>query len=54
MFELGVIQEFSYAEIARVVGIPVGTVKSRMFHAVRKLRVALGPADSASGGGAEA
>ena len=38
VFELGVLQELSYAEIAEVLSIPVGTVKSRMFHAVRRLR----------------
>jgi RNA polymerase sigma-70 factor (ECF subfamily) len=42
VFELGAIQELSYAEIAGLLGIPVGTVKSRMFHALRKLRDALG------------
>lgn len=42
VFELGVIQELSYAEIAAELEIPVGTVKSRMFHAVRRLREALG------------
>ena len=31
----------SYAQIAEVLGIPVGTVKSRVFHAVRKLRAEL-------------
>jgi len=38
VFELGVLQEVSYAEIAQLLEIPEGTVKSRMFHAVRKLR----------------
>jgi len=28
----------SYGEIAKIVGCPVGTVKTRMFHARRKLR----------------
>lgn len=42
VFELGVFQERPYAEIAEVLGIPVGTVKSRMFHAVRRLRELLG------------
>jgi len=31
----------NYAEIGAVLGIPVGTVKSRMFHAMRKLRETL-------------
>jgi RNA polymerase sigma-70 factor, ECF subfamily len=30
------------ATIAEVVGVPVGTVKSRLFHATRNLRTALG------------
>ena len=42
VFELGVVQELSYAEISAVLEIPTGTVKSRMFHAVRRLREALG------------
>lgn len=42
VFELGVIQELPYAEVAAALGIPVGTVKSRMFHALRSLREALG------------
>jgi DNA-directed RNA polymerase specialized sigma24 family protein len=33
------------AAIAEVVGVPLGTVKSRLFHATRILRTALG-ADS--------
>lgn len=41
VFELGAIQELDYAEISGILSIPVGTVKSRMFHAVRKLRAAL-------------
>jgi RNA polymerase sigma-70 factor (ECF subfamily) len=38
VFELGVIQELPYPEISAALGIPVGTVKSRMFHALRALR----------------
>lgn len=41
VFELGVVQELPYQEIGDVLDVPVGTVKSRMFHAVRKLRDAL-------------
>ena len=36
--ELGVFQELPYAEIAEILGIPLGTVKSRMFNALRKLK----------------
>ena len=42
VFELGAMQELSYQEVGELLGIPVGTVKSRMFHAVRRLREALG------------
>ncbi|HYC77040.1 MAG TPA: sigma-70 family RNA polymerase sigma factor [Planctomycetota bacterium] len=38
VFVLGAMQERDYAEVARTLDIPVGTVKSRMFHAVRRLR----------------
>jgi len=38
VFELGVVEGLAYPEIARLLDVPVGTVKSRMFHAVRKLR----------------
>lgn len=38
VFELGVVQELPYHEIAALLAIPEGTVKSRMFHAVHKLR----------------
>ncbi len=41
VFELAVVQELPYAQIAEVLGIPVGTVKSRVFHAVRRLRAVL-------------
>ena len=36
--ELGVFQDLPYAEIAEILGIPVGTVKSRMSNALKKLK----------------
>ena len=36
--ELGVYQELPYAEVSKILGIPVGTVKSRMFNALAKLK----------------
>ncbi len=36
--ELTYFQELSYREIAEIVGCPVNTVKTRMFHARRRLR----------------
>jgi len=39
VFELGVLQELPYADISEALDIPVGTVKSRMFYAVRRLRL---------------
>jgi len=41
VFELAVVQRLPYPEIAGVLDIPVGTVKSRVFNAVRALRSAL-------------
>lgn len=40
--ELTYVHECSYEEIAAIVGCPVNTVKTRMFHARAKLRRALG------------
>ncbi len=36
--ELGVFQDLPYAEVSKILGIPEGTVKSRMFNALRKLK----------------
>ena len=38
VIELGVFQELPYAEVGDVLGIPVGTVKSRMSNALKKLK----------------
>ena len=38
MIELGVFQDLPYAEVAEVLGIPVGTVKSRMHNALKELK----------------
>ena len=35
---LGMVQELPYQEVAEILGIPVGTVKSRMFNALKLLR----------------
>lgn len=39
---LSELQGFKYADIAGILGIPLGTVKSRMFSALRRLRDKLG------------
>ena len=36
--ELGVFQDLPYAEISEILSIPVGTVKSRMSNALKKLK----------------
>ncbi len=38
VFELAIYQELPYAEVAEVLGIPVGTVKSRMHNSVKALK----------------
>ena len=38
VIELGVFQDLPYAEVAEVLGIPVGTVKSRMHNALKELK----------------
>ena len=42
VFVLAAYEEMPYAEIGEVLGIPEGTVKSRMWSAVRALRASLG------------
>ncbi len=36
--ELGVFQDMPYSEVSRILEIPVGTVKSRMSNAIKKLK----------------
>lgn len=38
-------QELSYEEIAHVLGVPVGTVRSRLHHAVARLKQILNPSE---------
>ncbi|MCS7311538.1 MAG: sigma-70 family RNA polymerase sigma factor [Acidobacteria bacterium] len=41
--ELRVMHELSVEEVARIMGIPEGTVKSRLYYAVKRLRELLWP-----------
>lgn len=38
---MSIYQGFKYREIADILGVPLGTVKTRMFHAMRRLRETL-------------
>ena len=38
VIEFGVFQDLPYAEVGAILGIPVGTVKSRMSNALKKLK----------------
>lgn len=48
VFELAIYQEMPYGEIGEVLGIPVGTVKSRMHNSVKALKEILGRGDAAA------
>ena len=50
VFELAVYQERPYGEISELLGIPVGTVKSRMHNAVAALKQMLGSGEAGSEG----
>jgi RNA polymerase sigma-70 factor (ECF subfamily) len=41
VLELAYIRQFTHSEIARALGIPLGTVKTRLYQALRKLRAML-------------
>ncbi len=41
VFTLGHLEKVPYEQVATILNIPVGTVKSRMFHAIRRLRTLL-------------
>jgi RNA polymerase sigma-70 factor (ECF subfamily) len=43
VFELGEVQGLRYRDVAEILDIPVGTVKSRMHAAVQRIREALAP-----------
>ena len=55
VFELAVYQERPYSEVSELLGIPVGTVKSRMHNAVRALKEMLssGRSDDQDAAGSE-
>ncbi|MDP6962793.1 MAG: RNA polymerase sigma factor [Planctomycetota bacterium] len=38
LIELAVLQQLSYADVSDILEIPVGTVKSRVFYALRRMR----------------
>ncbi len=48
VLELAIYQELPYAQIGEILGIPVGTVKSRMHHAVAMLKELLGVESAAT------
>ena len=49
VFELAVYQELPYAQVGQVLGIPVGTVKSRMHNSVRAIRELLRETEDVAG-----
>lgn len=46
-FILGHLEGLPYQQVAGVLGVPVGTVKSRVYHAVRRLRTILNESEEA-------
>ena len=45
VLELRLDRELSYEEMAAALGVPVGTIRSRLYHAVRRLREHLKSSD---------
>ncbi len=43
LLELAVLQQLPYKDVGELLGIPVGTVKSRVYYSLRKLRDLLTP-----------
>ena len=43
---LGILQSLGYEEVGRILRIPTGTVKSRMFSALRRLRADIGESNA--------
>ncbi|HEX9793166.1 MAG TPA: sigma-70 family RNA polymerase sigma factor [Planctomycetota bacterium] len=41
LLELAVLQRLPYREVGAILGVPVGTVKSRVYYALRRLRAIL-------------
>jgi RNA polymerase sigma-70 factor (ECF subfamily) len=48
LLELAVLQRLPYKDVSEILGIPVGTVKSRVFYALRRLRERLSALDEGS------
>ncbi len=48
LLELAVLQRLPYKDVADLLGVPVGTVKSRVFYALRRLRDRLAPLEGDS------
>lgn len=48
--ELGILQELPYSDIAEALEIPIGTVKSRMFNALKRVKATLAASDRAREG----
>jgi RNA polymerase sigma-70 factor (ECF subfamily) len=50
LLELAVLQRLPYQQVSEVLSIPIGTVKSRVYYSLRKLRDQLAASDLSDGG----